>query len=108
MTTTLNERRNATTPRPAPSGPAPAPAPRVRRDVPDAMAVWSFVLGLVGLLIFNLVLGPIALTLAGLALTRGTTRKGRAALGLALGAADLAVIVALMATDHTISWALGG
>ncbi|MGW1075687.1 DUF4190 domain-containing protein [Streptomyces sp. NPDC002537] len=102
MTTTLNERRRAATSRPA------APAPRARRGVPDTMAVWSFVLGLPGLLIFNLVLGPVALTLAVLALTRGTTRKGRAALGLALGAADLVVIVTLMATDHTISWAAGG
>ncbi|MCC3772765.1 DUF4190 domain-containing protein [Streptomyces sp. UNOC14_S4] len=68
------------------------------------MAVWSFVLGLVGLLVFNLVLGPVALVLAGLALARGTGRRGRAALGLLLGVADLAVVVSLMAADHTVSW----
>ncbi|RLU94840.1 DUF4190 domain-containing protein [Streptomyces griseocarneus] len=68
------------------------------------MAVWSFVLGLVGLLVFNLVLGPVALVLAGLALARGTARRGRAALGLLLGVADLVVIVSLMAADHTVSW----
>ncbi|MEU5419650.1 hypothetical protein ACH4UT_23880 [Streptomyces sp. NPDC020799] len=107
-TTTLDERRRATAPRPDAPAQTPAPAPRARRSVPDTMAVWSFVLGLLGLLIFNLVLGPIALALATLALTRGTTRKGRAVFGLALGAADLVVIFALMATDHTISWAMGG
>ncbi|GAA0339935.1 hypothetical protein [Streptomyces blastmyceticus] len=103
MTTTLTTRHRPT----APAAPAShnSPAPRPPRSRPDTMAVWSFVLGLLGLLIFNLVLGPIALTLATLALTRGTTRKGRATLGLALGAADLIVIATLMATDHTISWA---
>lgn len=100
MTTTLTTRR-----RPAAPAPHDSPTPRPARSRPDTMAVWSFVLGLLGLLVFNLALGPIALTLATLALTRGTTRKGRAALGLALGAADLIVIATLMATDHTISWA---
>ncbi len=100
MTTTLTTRRRPTAPASHDS-----PTPRPSRSRPDTMAVWSFVLGLLGLLIFNLVLGPIALTLATLALTRGTTRKGRATLGLALGAADLIVIATLMATDHTISWA---
>ncbi|PAU44652.1 DUF4190 domain-containing protein [Streptomyces albireticuli] len=70
------------------------------------MAVWSFVLGLVGLLVFNLVLGPVALTLAALALRRNTTRRARAALGLTLGAADLIVLAALATTDHTLSWSL--
>ncbi|MBF6051811.1 hypothetical protein AF335_23120 [Streptomyces eurocidicus] len=77
-----------------------------RRSDADSMAVWSFVLGLVGLLVFNLVLGPVALTLATLALRRNTTRRGRAALGLTLGAADLIVLAALTATDHTLSWSL--
>ncbi|NJP79728.1 DUF4190 domain-containing protein [Streptomyces sp. AA8] len=71
------------------------------------MAVASFVLGLVGLLIFNIVLGPLALALAGLALLRGTNRPGRAALGLTLGAADLIVLAALATTDHTLSWSFG-
>lgn len=101
--------------RPAPgkTGPeetAPAPAPAAgrgpRRSDADSMAVWSFVLGLVGLLVFNLVLGPVALTLATLALRRKTTRRARAVLGLTLGAADLIVFAALAATDHTLSWSL--
>jgi hypothetical protein len=70
----------------------------------DGMAVASFVLGLVGLLVLNLVLGPIAIVLAGVALWRGTGRRGRALLGLGLGAADLLVLVAFMQVDHTVSW----
>jgi hypothetical protein len=71
----------------------------------DGMAVWSFATGLLGLLIFNLVLGPIALALGGRALARGTARHARARVGLALGVADLAVFAALAHADGTISWA---
>ncbi|QNP70035.1 DUF4190 domain-containing protein [Streptomyces roseirectus] len=84
---------------------APATTPTTRRD-PDGMAVASFVLGLVGLLALNLFLGPIAITLAAVALLRGTTRRGRALLGLTLGIADLVVLAAFMQADSTISWSL--
>ncbi|OKJ94494.1 hypothetical protein AMK26_32170 [Streptomyces sp. CB03234] len=63
----------------------------------DAMAVASFITGLVGLLVFNLVLGPCALVLGTAALARRTSRRSRAILGLALGAADLIVLAALVA-----------
>ncbi|MBN6547088.1 hypothetical protein ITX34_29075, partial [Streptomyces bryophytorum] len=55
------------------------------------MAVASFLLGLPGLLVLNLVLGPAAIVLALTALSRGTRRRGRALLGLALGVAGLAI-----------------
>ncbi|MGP4000127.1 DUF4190 domain-containing protein [Streptomyces sp. 8N706] len=74
----------------------------------DSMAVASFVMGLLGLLIFNLVLGPCALVLGGLALARGTRRPTRALLGLGLGAADLAVLAILVTADRTVSWQLVG
>lgn len=74
----------------------------------DGMAVAAFVLGLTGLLVFNVVLGPLALALGIRSLARGTTRRGRAFLGLALGAADLLVLLALALADHSISWSLGG
>ncbi|OON79676.1 DUF4190 domain-containing protein [Streptomyces tsukubensis] len=74
----------------------------------DGMAVASFVLGLLGLLVMNLFLGPAAIVLASLALWRGTTRKGRALLGLGLGVADLVVLAALTAADSTASWSFGG
>ncbi|MES4892784.1 DUF4190 domain-containing protein [Streptomyces sp. NPDC096012] len=79
---------------------------RTRSRDADGMAVASFILGLLGLLVLNLFLGPIAIALAAVALWRGTARRGRAYLGLALGVADLAVLVAAMQTAHTVSWSL--
>ncbi|MET7604160.1 DUF4190 domain-containing protein [Streptomyces avermitilis] len=70
----------------------------------DGMAVASFILGLIGLLALNIVLGPTAIALAAVALWRGTQRRGRALLGLGLGVADLAVLVVAMQLDHTVSW----
>ncbi|MFJ2768151.1 hypothetical protein [Streptomyces sp. NPDC087300] len=85
----------------------PAARPVGRRDA-DGMAVASFVLGLLGLLVLNLFLGPVAIVLAGLALWRGTARRGRALLGLGLGVADLVVLVTLVSMDNTVSWGLAG
>ncbi|MEU6231130.1 DUF4190 domain-containing protein [Streptomyces sp. NPDC047042] len=82
------------------TGPTERTAPR---DA-DSMAVASFVLGLLGLLVLNVVLGPVAITLAVVALWRGTKRRGRALLGLGLGIADLVVLVTLMQLDSTVSW----
>ncbi|MDH6522258.1 DUF4190 domain-containing protein [Streptomyces sp. SAI-090] len=70
----------------------------------DAMAVASFVLGLLGLLVMNIVLGPIAIVLAVLALWRRTARRGRAYLGLFLGVSDLVVLAVLTAIHQTVSW----
>ncbi|MEV6756298.1 DUF4190 domain-containing protein [Streptomyces sp. NPDC051214] len=89
------------------ASPGSAPAPTGRRDT-DGMAVASFVLGLLGLLVLNLFLGPIAIVLASIALWRGTGRKGRAMLGLGLGVADLVVLAVLMSMDNTVSWGLAG
>jgi len=82
-------------------------APTTHRPVPrdaDGMAVASFILGLVGLLVLNVFLGPIAIALAAVSLWRGTQRRGRAYLGLGLGVADLLVLVAFMQADGTVSW----
>lgn len=72
----------------------------------DAMAVTAFVLGLVGLLVLNLVLGPTAIVLGSLALLRHTARPARARLGIALGVADLVILACLVTADHTWSWSL--
>ncbi|MFG3494714.1 DUF4190 domain-containing protein [Streptomyces sp. NPDC047928] len=80
---------------------------REARRESDDMAVAAFVLGLVGLLVLNIVLGPIAIGLAAIALRRGTARRGRALLGLALGVADLALLAALTTLNGTVSWSLG-
>ncbi|MFD9792596.1 DUF4190 domain-containing protein [Streptomyces sp. NPDC059070] len=81
---------------------------RTRDKDADGMAVAAFVLGLLGLLVMNVVLGPMAIVLAGLALRYGTARRGRAWLGIALGVADLAVLLALVMADGTVSWSLNG
>jgi threonine/homoserine/homoserine lactone efflux protein len=80
------------------------PAARRRGRDADGMAVASFVLGLLGLLVLNLFLGPVAIVLAALALKRGTTRRGRAFLGLGLGVADLVILAVLTQTTNTVSW----
>lgn len=82
---------------------APATARPGIRDA-DGMAVASFVLGLIGLLVFNIFLGPVAIVLAAASLWRGTKRKGRAYLGMGLGVADLLVLLAFMQADNTLSW----
>ncbi|MGW8066442.1 DUF4190 domain-containing protein [Streptomyces ziwulingensis] len=84
---------------------APATRRTGIRDT-DGMAVASFVLGLLGLLVLNVFLGPVAIVLASIALRRGTARRGRALLGLGLGVADLLVLVAFMSADSTPSWSL--
>ncbi|WP_411080751.1 hypothetical protein [Streptomyces sp. cmx-18-6] len=88
--------------------PAPAPAPRraAGREA-DGLAVASFVLGLVGLLVFNLLLGPAAIVMALLALARRTRRPRRAYLGLALGVADLVVLAVLVTVNGAVAWSFG-
>jgi len=83
--------------------PADSPTRGRSRDA-DGMAVASFILGLIGLLVMNVFLGPIAIALAAISLWRGTARRGRAFLGLGLGVADLLVLVAVMQLDNTLSW----
>ncbi|MFR9797076.1 DUF4190 domain-containing protein [Streptomyces sp. MS06] len=82
---------------------APATPSTGTRDA-DGMAVASFILGLLGLLVLNLFLGPIAIALAGTALWRGTRRPARAYLGLGLGVADLVLLLVFMQVDNTVSW----
>ncbi|MEU4108412.1 DUF4190 domain-containing protein [Streptomyces sp. NPDC027717] len=72
----------------------------------DGMAVASFILGLLGLLVLNLFLGPVAIVLAAVSLLRGTRRRGRAFLGMALGVADIVVLVLAMRLTDTVSWSL--
>ncbi|MER7754290.1 DUF4190 domain-containing protein [Kitasatospora sp. NPDC097643] len=74
----------------------------------DNLAVASFLLGLPGLLLFNIALGPLAITLATLALVRGTRRRGRAVLGLLLGIASLAILAATTVSSHGTLWQFGG
>ncbi|MFK8847227.1 hypothetical protein [Streptomyces sp. Ac-502] len=89
----------------SPAGPEKRRSPRGQAD---GMAVAAFVLGLVGTLVANVVLGPCALVLGALALARNTTRRFRAVLGMALGAVDLIILATLATADGTLSWTIGG
>ncbi|MFD9595588.1 DUF4190 domain-containing protein [Kitasatospora sp. NPDC059973] len=80
---------------------------RHRTAEADNLAVASFLLGLPGLLLFNIVLGPLAITLGTLALVRGTHRRGRALLGIALGIAALVILAVTTATSHGVLWQIG-
>lgn len=60
-------------------------------------AAVSFVSGLVGLLVANLVLGPLAIVLGLIGLRADSGRRARATLGILLGIADIAVFVLLAA-----------
>jgi hypothetical protein len=82
----------------------PGTSARTRRAHADSAAAASFVLGLVGLLVFSLVLGPAALVLGSMALFQGTAHRGRAVLGLLLGTADLVVLAVVTASDHSFVW----
>ncbi|WP_030821902.1 DUF4190 domain-containing protein [Streptomyces hygroscopicus] len=88
----------------APSRTSPV---RARRDA-DGMAVASFVLGLIGLLLFNAVFGPCAIALGTLAIARETRRRGRALLGLTLGIADVVLLIVLLTLNHSVFWQFGG
>ncbi len=57
----------------APHAPRAPRAPRASREA-DGLTVASFVLGLLGLLVMNILLGPAAIVMACLALARSTAR----------------------------------
>ncbi|GGM07088.1 hypothetical protein GCM10010129_58740 [Streptomyces fumigatiscleroticus] len=80
------------------------PSRRTGRRDTEGMAVASFVLGLVGLVVLNLVLGPVAIVLAVTALRRNTPRRFRALLGLGLGILDLVVLAVLLAVHDGAAW----
>ncbi|WLQ40499.1 DUF4190 domain-containing protein [Streptomyces laculatispora] len=118
MTLTTLTRRSGATDAAGPSAPADAPQDHIRRPAgpgsvrstrdADALAVASFVLGLVGLLVMNILLGPAAIVMAVIALARSTARRRRALLGLALGIADLVILAFLVTGNGAVAWNFGG
>jgi hypothetical protein len=89
---------------PVETGTPAARTPAARESDADGMAVASFLLGLPGLLVLNFVLGPAAIVLGLVAISRSTGRRGRALLGVLLGIADLAIFVGLTVADHGVIW----
>ncbi|MDF6018684.1 DUF4190 domain-containing protein [Streptomyces sp. JH34] len=106
--TTARTAPRATRPADAPSADSRPAGTRPAGREADGLAVASFVLGLLGLLVMNILLGPVAVVMAVIALARSTTRRGRALLGLALGVADLVVLAVLVTVNGTVSWGLAG
>lgn len=73
-------------------------------------SVVAFVSGLVGLLVGNLILGPLAIGLGIAALRGANPRRGRAMLAIALGVADLAIFAFLTLRSeagHGVLWKFG-
>jgi predicted lipid-binding transport protein (Tim44 family) len=73
-------------------------------------SVVAFVSGLVGLLVGNLILGPLAIGLGIAALRGANPRRGRAVLAIVLGVADLAVFAFLTLhseAGHGVLWKFG-
>ncbi len=66
----------------------------------NGLAVAGLVCGLVGLLLFNIVLGPLAVIFGGVAwarANRGAPRRGMAIAAVVLGVVDLVIFVVLLA-----------
>lgn len=83
-------------------------APRARDN--GGKSVVAFVCGLVGLLVGNLLLGPIAIGLGIAALRGENPRRGRAVLAIGLGVSDLALFAFLTlhsAAGHGVLWKFG-
>lgn len=73
-------------------------------------SVVAFICGLVGLLVGNLLLGPVAIGLGIAALRGANPRRGRAVLGIAPGVADLvlfAVLAVHSGAGHGVLWKFG-
>jgi hypothetical protein len=103
-TTTNTTAKSSNTPR-RPGGSSNTPGTGTK---PIPFAAVSFVSGLVGLLVANLVLGPLAIVLGAIGLRADKNRRVRAVLGILLGVADIAVLLFLAAhsgAHHgSLSW----
>ncbi|MEU0671461.1 DUF4190 domain-containing protein [Streptomyces sp. NPDC006172] len=79
----------------------------------NGMAIASLCCGIVGLFLFNIVLGPVAIVLGSVALRQTGTRNGAgmAKAGIVLGVVDVVlwlVMLAVAAGNGGFSWYVGG
>ena len=75
-----------------------------RTQSSNGLAIAGLVCGLVGVLFFNIVLGPLAIIFGGVAWSRanrGASHKGMAIAGVVLGVIDLIVFGVLVAVAAT-------
>lgn len=66
----------------------------------NGLAIAGLVCGIVGLVVFNIVLGPLAIIFGSIGLSRarhGAPRKGMSIAALVLGIVDVVILVALIA-----------
>lgn len=82
--------------------PATAPATRAQSN---GLAIAGMVCGIVGLLVFSIILGPLAIIFGGVGLSRanaGASGRGMARAGIILGIVDVVLFVVLIAvaTHH--------
>jgi Domain of unknown function (DUF4190) len=81
--------------------PAQTDAPQTRRG--NGLAVASLVCGIIGLLIFSFILGPLAVIFGGVGLSRanrGASGRGLAIAGIVLGVIDIVLLVVLLVANH--------
>ncbi len=81
--------------------PAATNSPAVAASRSNGLAIAGMVCGLVGLLLFAVVLGPLAIIFGGIGLSRaksGAPHRNMALAGIILGVVDIALFVILLAT----------
>jgi uncharacterized Tic20 family protein len=74
------------------------PGPATRQG--NGLAIAALVCGIIGLLLFGIVLGPLAIIFGGIGLSRankGAPHRGMAVAGLVLGIIDVVLLVILIA-----------
>ncbi|MEU1351175.1 DUF4190 domain-containing protein [Streptomyces sp. NPDC005775] len=86
-------------------------APAARSGT-NGFAVASLICGIIGLLFFGIILGPVAIVLGVVALRQVSAKggNGMAKAGVVLGVIDLVLVVVLMiaAASGGFSWYIGG
>ncbi|GGT28873.1 hypothetical protein GCM10010254_57040 [Streptomyces chromofuscus] len=91
-------------------GSSPAASPGSRTN---GLAIASLTCGIIGIFLFNVILGPIAIVLGAVGMRQAPVKGGggMARAGIILGIVDLVLFVALLAlaaSDGGFSWYVGG
>jgi hypothetical protein len=90
----------------------PGVAEPVTRGGSNGLAIAALVCGIIGLFIFNFILGPLAIIFGGVGLrraSRGAGHRGMSWAGLVLGIVDILIFVVILAAaaHHSFSWHVG-
>ncbi|HEX4790720.1 MAG TPA: DUF4190 domain-containing protein [Actinospica sp.] len=89
----------------------PGEVPTARSNS-NGLAIAGMVCGIVGLFVFNIILGPLAVIFGGVGLRnarRGAAHRGMALAGVVLGVIDIILFVIVIAavSSHSFSWHSG-